>query len=67
MSRIHTIEMDVIALVGEHCPGCPFVEVPEGAESRPDMYLCKAASDKHALAVITTPTCAKQPLAKPGE
>lgn len=62
MTRIHTIEMDVIGLVGKHCPDCPNVNIPDGAEGRFDMYLCKAADDKHALAVITTPTCTKHAL-----
>ena len=63
MTRMKTIEMNVIALVGQVCPQCEHVQIPDRADGQHDMYLCGAADGKHCLAVVTTPLCVKQPLA----
>jgi hypothetical protein len=59
-----TTEIDVFALVKEHCLSCEHVIVPPDAVDELDMYRCAAAGDRHCLVAVTTTLCVKKPLSK---
>jgi hypothetical protein len=52
-----TAQLDLLSLVRQHCPSCEMVIVPAGARDEPDIYRCKAASDRHCVVAINTSSC----------
>ena len=57
---LDTAQLDVLALVKQHCPACSQVIIPPGADSEPDIYRCKAAAGKHCVVAINTSQCIRE-------